>query len=81
MFYCRSFFLSFFFFHHRISEMALYRQGTFLAQMVGYRCNSKNWIQNFGGGATPIKIWGPQTPQCCEPKSEDVVQTYSRNGP
>jgi len=29
----------------------------------------------------PIKSWGPQTPQCCEPKSEDVDQTYSRNRP
>ena len=27
------------------------------------------------------KIWGAQTPQCCEPKSEDVAQTYSKNRP
>ena len=26
----------------------LYRQGTFLAQMVGYRCNLKNWVENLG---------------------------------
>ena len=36
-------FLSFF------SPRWLYRQGTFLAQMVGYRCNFKNWVQNLGG--------------------------------
>jgi len=29
----------------------LYQQGTFLAQMVGYRCNFKNWVENLG--ATP----------------------------
>jgi len=53
-------FLSFSF-RQRISEMALPTE-TFLAQMVGYRCNFKNWVQNLGGGQPPIKIWGPQTP-------------------
>jgi len=38
LFYCRSFFLSFFSFAKR-SPRWLYRQGTFIAQMVGYRCN------------------------------------------
>jgi len=68
-----------FFFRQRISEMAL-PTGTFIAQMVGYRSNFKNWVQNLGGDL-PLKFGGPQFPQCCEPKSEDVVQTYSRNRP
>ena len=70
-------FLSFFFFfRQRISQMAL-PTGTFLAQMVGYRCNFKNWVQNLGGDP-PLKFGGPN-PQCCEQKSEDVIQTYCRN--
>ena len=63
MFYCWSFFLflSFFFFSFATgSPRWLYRQGTFLAQIVGYGCNFKNWVQNLG--ATPIKIWGPKPP-------------------
>ena len=45
-------FLSFFLFSSFAtgSPRWLYRQGTFLAQMVGYRCNFKNWVQNLGGG-------------------------------
>ena len=43
-----SFFLSFFSFATG-SPRWFYRQGTFLAQMVGYRCNFKNWVQNLGG--------------------------------
>ena len=43
-----SFFLSFFSFA-KGSTRWLYRQGTFIAQMVGYRCNFKNWVQNLGG--------------------------------
>jgi len=58
LFYCWCFFLSPF---AKGSPRWCYRQGTFLTQMVGYRCNFKNWVQNWGG-ATPIKIWGPQTP-------------------
>ena len=27
----------------------LYQQGTFLAQMVRYRCSFKNWVQNLRG--------------------------------
>ena len=74
------FFLNFFSFANG-SPRWLYRQGTFLAQMVGYRCNFKNWVQNLGGDP-PLKFGGgPQTPQCCDPKSEDAVQTYSRNRP
>jgi len=69
-------FLSFFlFFRHRISEMALYRQGTFLAHKadigVILKIGSKIW------GATPHENLGAPNPQCCKPKSEDVVQTYS----
>ena len=64
----------------------LYRQGTFLAQMVGYRCNFKNWVQIFFWGGrrrvvTPIKICGPQIPQYCDPKSEHVVQLILAIGP
>jgi len=25
------------------------RQATFIAQVVGYRCNFKNWVKNLGG--------------------------------
>jgi len=57
-----------------------YWQATFLAQKVGYRCNFKNWVQNLGGDP-PLKFGGPQNPQCCDPKSEDVAQTYSKNRP
>ena len=75
-------FLSFSFFSfHAGSLRWRYRQGTFIAQMVGYRCNFKNLVQNLGGGRPPIKIWGPQTSQCWKPKSEDEVQTYSGNRP
>ena len=74
-----SFFFSFFSFAAG-SPRWLYRQGTFLAQMVGYRCNFKNWVENLGGWP-PIKIWGPQTPQCWKPKSEYAVQTYCGNRP
>ena len=35
--------------------------GNFIAQMVGYRCNFKNWVQNLGGDP-PLKFGGPQTP-------------------
>ena len=31
--------------------------------------------------SSPLKFGGFETPQCCEPKSEDVVQTYCRNRP
>jgi len=44
--YCWSFFLYFSFAKRSLSW--LYRQGTYLAQMVGYRCNFKNGS----------KIWG-----------------------
>ena len=56
--YCRSFFLSFSF--AKGSPRWLYRQGTFIAQMVGYRCNFKNWVQNLG--ATPLQFGGPKPP-------------------
>jgi len=51
-------FLSFIFFFSFAngSSRWLYRQGTFIAQKVGYRYNFINWVQNLG--ATPIKIWG-----------------------
>ena len=52
LFYCRSFFLSFFSFTTG-SPRWLDQQGTFLAQMVGYRCNFKNWVQNLGEGRPP----------------------------
>ena len=39
----------------------LYRQGTFLAQMVGYRCNFKIWVENLGGNP-PLKFGGPKPP-------------------
>jgi len=55
-----SFFLLSFFSFAKGYPRWLYRQGTFLAQMVGYRCNFKNWVKIWG--ATPIKIWGLQTP-------------------
>jgi len=44
-------FLSFFSFFSFAagSPRWLYWQGTFLAQMVGYGCNFKNWVQNLGG--------------------------------
>ena len=44
-------FLSFFLFFSFAagSPRWLYWQGTFLAQMVGYRCNFKNWVENLGG--------------------------------
>jgi len=32
---------------------------TFVAEKVGYRFSFKNFVQNLGGGATPIKIWEP----------------------
>ena len=56
-------FLSFFllFSFAKGSPRWLYRQGTFLAQMVGYGCNFKNWVQNLGGDP-PLKFGGPQTP-------------------
>ena len=54
-------FLSFFSFTTR-SPRWLYRQGTFLAQMVGYRCNFKNWVQNFWGDP-PLKFGGPKPPR------------------
>ena len=57
IFYCWSFFLSFFFFRDRISEMAL-PTGNLLAHKVGYRCNFKNWVQNLGGDP-PLKFGGP----------------------
>ena len=41
--------------------MALPTGNLYIAQMVGYRCNFKNWVQNLGGNP-PIKIGGPQTP-------------------
>ena len=78
IFYCWSFFLFLFFSFAKGSPRWHYRQGTFLALMVGYRCNFKNWVQNLGGD--PPKFGGPN-PQCCEPKLEDVAQTYSRNRP
>ena len=53
-------FLSFFTFATG-SPRWLYRQGTFLAHKVGYRCNFKNRVQNLGGDP-PIKIWGPNPP-------------------
>ena len=34
----------------------------FIAQKVGYRCNSRNWICNLGGGRPPLKFAGPQLP-------------------
>ena len=53
-------FFSFFFSFAKGSPRWLYRQGTFIAQMVGYsvilKIGSKIW------GATPIKILGPQSP-------------------
>jgi len=79
MFYCRSFFLLFFILPKDLRDGSTDRE--FLAQMIGCGCNFKNWVQNLGGDPAPIKIWGLQTPQCCKPKSEDVVQTYSRNRP
>ena len=57
LFYCRSF-LSFFFSFAKGSPRWLYRQGTCLAQMVGYGCNFKNWVQNLGGDP-PLKFGGP----------------------
>ena len=48
LFFNRSFFLSFFSFANG-SLRWLYRQGTFIAQKVGYRCSFKNWVQNLGG--------------------------------
>jgi len=39
----------------------LKRQGTFIAQMVGYRCNFKKLGPKFGRRPA-IKIWGTQTP-------------------
>ena len=74
-----SFFLSFFPFA-KGSPRWLYGQGTFVAQIFGYRRNFKNWVQNLWG-QPPIKICGTPNPQCCHPKLEDVVQTYSRNRP
>ena len=53
-------FLSFFSFTAG-SPRWLYRQGTFLAQMVGYRCNFKNWVENLGGDP-PLKFGGPKPP-------------------
>ena len=43
---------------------------------VNLKIGSKIW-----GGDPALKFGGPQTPQCCEPKSEHVVQTYSGNRP
>ena len=56
-----SFFFSFFSFAAG-SPRWLYRQGTFLAQMVGYRCNFKNWVENLGSDPS-LKFGGPK-PQC-----------------
>ena len=53
-------FLSFFSFATG-SPRWLYQQGTFLAQMVGYRCNFKNWVENLGGD-NPLKFGGPKPP-------------------
>jgi len=53
----QSFFLSFSLFSFANgSPRWLYRQGTFIAQKVGYRYHFISWVQNFG--ATPTKIWG-----------------------
>ena len=50
IFYCCSFFLFFIFFSFATgSPRWLYRQGTFLAQMVRYGCNFENLVQNLGG--------------------------------
>ena len=50
LFYCRGFFLFLSFFSFgKGSPRWLYQQGTFIAQMVGYRCNFKNLVQNLGG--------------------------------
>jgi len=54
LFFNRSFFLA------KGSSRWLYRQATFIAQKIGYRCKFKNWVQNLG--TTPIKIWGRQPP-------------------
>ena len=55
LFYCRSFFLSVFFFRQRISEMALPT-----AQKVGYRCNFIKLVQNLGANP-PLEFGGPKT--------------------
>ena len=58
IFYPWSFFFFFFFFRRRISEMAL-PTGNLSTQMVGYRCNFKNWVENLGGDP-PLKFGGPK---------------------
>ena len=61
LFYSRSFFLSFFSFAKGSSRW-LYRQGTFIAQKVGYRCSFIKLVRNLGADP-PVKIWGPENPQ------------------
>jgi len=58
------------------SSRWLYRQGTFIAQKVGYRCNLKNFLKF--GGQPPLKFGDPKPPNVVT-QSRDVVQTYSRN--
>jgi len=54
--------VSFFFFSFAAgSPIWLYRQGTFLAQMVGYRRKFKNGVENLGGDP-PVKYGGPKPP-------------------
>ena len=54
-------FLSFFFFA-KGSPRWLYRQGTFITQMVGYRCNFIKLVQNLGADP-PLKFGCRKTPQ------------------
>ena len=54
-------FLSFFFSFAKGSSRWLYRQATFIAQKVGYRCNFVKLVRNLGADP-PLKFGGPKTP-------------------
>ena len=54
-------FLSSFFSFAKGSLRWRYRQGTFIAQKVGYRCNFIKLVRNLGADP-PLKFGGPKTP-------------------
>jgi len=56
-------FLSFFFSFAKGFSRWLYRQGTFLAQKVGYRCDLIKLVRNLGADSLPpLKFVVPKTP-------------------